>query len=70
MYCHVLFYSFFIFSTQLLHHTFSPIAAVVEREPENDSNGDNDGDNADEDFEAQNTINICVHGDTVCWTEY
>ena len=59
LYCHVLFYSFFIFSPQLLHHTFSPIAAVVEREPENDSNGDNDGDNADEDFEEQNTINIC-----------
>ena len=59
MYCHVLFYSFFIFSTQPLHHTFSPIAAVVEREPENDSNGDNDVDNADEDFEAQNTIKIC-----------
>lgn len=59
MYCHVLFYSFFIFSTQPLHHTFSPIAAVVEREPENDSNGDNDVDNADEDFEAQNIIKIC-----------
>ncbi len=55
MYCHVFFYSFFIFSIQLLHHTFSPIAAVVESEPENDSNGDN----ADEDFEAQNTIKIC-----------
>ena len=59
LYCHVLFYSFFIFSPQLLHHTFSPIAAVVERGPENDSNGDNDGDNADEDFEEQNTIKIC-----------
>ena len=59
MYCHVLFYSFFIFSTQPLHHTFSPIAAIVEREPENDSNGDNDVDNADEDFEAQNIIKIC-----------
>jgi predicted Zn-dependent protease len=59
LYCHVLFYSFFIFSTQLLHHTFSPIAAVAERGPENDSNGHNDGDNADEDFEEQNTIKIC-----------
>ena len=59
MYCHVLFYSFFIVSTQPLHHTFSPIAAIVEREPENDSNGDNDVDNADEDFEAQNIIKIC-----------
>jgi hypothetical protein len=59
LYCHVLFYSFFIFSTQLLHYTFSPIAAVVEREPENDINGNNDGDNADEDFEEQNTIKIC-----------
>jgi hypothetical protein len=59
LYCHVLFYSFFIVSTQPLHHTFSPIAAIVEREPENDSNGDNDVDNADEDFEAQNIIKIC-----------
>ena len=65
MYWHVLFYCFFIFSTQLLHHTFFPIAAGVERDPENDSyedgdnNGDNNGDNVDEDFEAQNTIKIC-----------
>jgi hypothetical protein len=50
LYCHVLFYSLFIFSTQL-----ESIAAVVEREPEND----NDGDNADEDFEVQNIIKIC-----------
>jgi hypothetical protein len=50
LFCHILFYSLFIFSTQL-----ESIAAVVEREPEND----NDGDNVDEDFEVQNTIKIC-----------
>jgi predicted Zn-dependent protease len=59
LYCHVLFFIFFIFSTQPLHHTFSPIAAVVERELEDDNDGDNNGENADEDFKSQNTIKIC-----------
>jgi hypothetical protein len=58
LYCHVLFFIFFIFSTQSLHHTFSSITAVAEREPENDNDGDNNGD-ADEDFKSQNIIKIC-----------
>jgi predicted Zn-dependent protease len=44
---------------QPLQHTFSPIVALAEREPENDSNGDNNVYNADEDFKAQNAIKIC-----------
>jgi hypothetical protein len=53
--CHLLFYSFFIFLIAAATPYLFAIATIAEREPENDI----DGSNADEDFEAQNTIQIC-----------
>jgi predicted Zn-dependent protease len=52
-YCRVLFYSFFLFLIAVTTPYPFAIAAVAEREQENDD------DNADEDFEEQNTIQIC-----------
>lgn len=51
--CRVLFYSFFLFLIAVATPYPFAIAAVAEREQENDD------DNADEDFEEQNTIQIC-----------
>ena len=54
-YCHVLFYSFSLFLIAVATPYPFEIIAIAEREQENDD----DGSNADEDFEAQNTIQIC-----------
>ncbi|HEV2877854.1 MAG TPA: matrixin family metalloprotease, partial [Nitrososphaeraceae archaeon] len=51
--CRVLFYSFSLFLIAVATPYPFAIAAVAEREQENDD------DNADEDFEEQNTIQIC-----------
>lgn len=52
---YVLFYSFFMISIAAAASYLFSITVVAEREQENDI----DGSNADEDFEAQNTIQIC-----------
>jgi hypothetical protein len=55
-YRYVLFYSFFIFSIAAVTSYLFSITVVAEREQEN---MDISAGNADEDFEAQNTIQIC-----------
>ncbi len=52
---YVLFYFFFMISIAAAASYLFSITVVAEREEENDI----DGSNADEDFEAQNTIQIC-----------
>ena len=54
-YRYVLFYSFCIFSIAAVTSYLFSIAVAAEREQKNDI----DGSNSDEDFEAQNTIQIC-----------
>jgi Matrixin len=54
-YRYVLFYPFFMFSIAAVTSYLFSITVVAEREQDNDI----DGSNSDEDFEAQNTIQIC-----------
>ena len=59
LYCYVLFFSFFIFllaEAATLHLFSIVVAAGKEQEVHND---DGDDDNSNEDFEEQNSIQIC-----------
>jgi hypothetical protein len=55
-YRYILFYSFFMFSIAVVTSYILSITVIAEREQENMDIG---AGNADEDFEAQNTIQIC-----------
>jgi predicted Zn-dependent protease with MMP-like domain len=55
-YRHILFYSLFMFSIAVVTSYLFSITVIAEREQENMDIG---AGNADEDFEAQNTIQIC-----------